>query len=76
VWRPLHRRRRPVRGAIRLKTRYLLISDLMGRAHADRVVRVRFEDLCTQLDAELDRIGRTFGLDPTELRSKAEAASL
>jgi hypothetical protein len=33
-------------GAIRLKTLYLLVSDLMGRAYADRVVRVRFEDLC------------------------------
>jgi hypothetical protein len=46
---PLHQRRRPVRrrhGAIRLKTLYLLVSDLMGRAYADRVVRVRFEDLC------------------------------
>jgi hypothetical protein len=72
VWRPLHQRRRPVRGAIWLKTLYLLVSDLKGRAYADRVVRVRFEDLCTQPDVELDRIGRTFGLDLTELRSKAE----
>ena len=49
-----------------------LISDLMGRAFPDRVVRVRFEDMCSRPSDELDRIGRTFGLDLTDLISKAQ----
>jgi hypothetical protein len=53
-----------------------LVCDLMARAYPDRVVRVRFEDLCARPAAELDRIGRAFELDLEELRSKAEGHEL
>jgi hypothetical protein len=49
-----------------------VVCDLITRAFPDRVVRVRFEDLCTQPARELDRIGAAFDLDLEELRSKAE----
>ena len=48
-----------------------LACDEMARAFPDRVVRVRFEDLCARPANELDRIGRAFGLDLAELNSKA-----
>jgi hypothetical protein len=49
-----------------------MVCDLMGRAFPDRVVRVRFEDLCARPAGEIDRIGAAFDLDLNELRSKAE----
>jgi Sulfotransferase family len=48
-----------------------LVCELMARAFPDRVVRVRFEDLCTRPSRELDRIGRAFGLDLADVSSKA-----
>ena len=51
-----------------------LACDLMARAFPGRVLRVRFEDLCAQPASELDRIGRAFGLDLAELKSKAAGA--
>jgi hypothetical protein len=48
-----------------------LACELIARAFPGRVVRVRFEDLCARPADELDRIGRAFGLDLAELRSKA-----
>ena len=48
-----------------------LVCDLVAHAFPERVVRVRFEDLCTQPNVELNRIGRAFGLDLAELSSKA-----
>lgn len=48
-----------------------LICEMMTRAFPGRVMRVRFEDLCAQPVRELDRIGRAFGLDMTDLAGKA-----
>ena len=52
-----------------------LFCDLMARAYRDRVVRVRFEDLCTRPGAELDRVGRAFGLDLADLAGLARKAA-
>jgi hypothetical protein len=48
-----------------------LTGDLMARAFPTRVVRVRFEDLCAQPARELGRIGSAFGLDLSDVSSKA-----
>ena len=51
-----------------------LLCDLMARAYPGRVVQVRFEDLCAQPAAELERIGRAFGLDLADLADLAHRA--
>ena len=48
-----------------------LACEVMARAFRDRVVRVRFEDLCAQPASELDRIGRAFELDLSDLGAEA-----
>ncbi len=47
-----------------------LACDLMAHAFPGRVVRMRFEDLCTRPAKELDRIAQAFGLDLADVDSK------
>ena len=51
-----------------------LLCDFMARAYPGRVLRVRFEDLCAQPSEELERIGRTFGLELADLATLSEKA--
>jgi Sulfotransferase family len=48
-----------------------LVCELMARAYPERVLRVRFEDLCARPAGELERIEGAFGLDLADLGSKA-----
>jgi Sulfotransferase family len=52
-----------------------LLCDLMAKAFASRVLRVRFEDLCAEPAVELERIGRAFGLDLRDLADLAQKAT-
>jgi hypothetical protein len=52
-----------------------LLCDFMARAYPGRVLRVRFEDLCAQPSKELERIGRTFGLELADLATLSEKAT-
>jgi hypothetical protein len=47
---------------------------LFGLLHQDRVIQVRYEDLCCSPAQELIRIGEFLGLDMAELTAKLEKA--
>jgi hypothetical protein len=51
-----------------------LLCDLMARAYPGRVLRMRFEDLCAQPSKELERVGRAFGLELSDLAALSEKA--
>jgi hypothetical protein len=48
-----------------------LVCELIARAFPERVVRVRYEDLCAQPADQLDHLGRAFKLDLIDLGRKA-----
>lgn len=43
------------------------ICDRIAKSYPNRVLLIRFEDLCTQPEAELEKIARAFNLDAAEL---------
>ena len=52
-----------------------LLCDLMARAYPGRVIRMRFEDLCALPSMELERIGRSFGLELADLATLSVRAT-
>lgn len=50
-----------------------LIFEAIARVAPDRVIRVRYEDLCAQPDVELARIGNQLGIAVDEVISKIES---
>ena len=48
------------------------IFEAIARVAPDKVIRVRYEDLCTQPDVELRRIGEAFGIPVDEVIAKIE----
>ena len=52
-----------------------LSCELMARANRQRVMRMRFEDLCAQPATELERLASAFGLDRAELDALSRKAT-
>lgn len=52
-----------------------LLAEIAVRAAPDRVIRIRYEDLRDNPNGELERLGRTLGIDVVQSISKLEQGS-